>query len=149
MVVFHDFTLSMEFRKQTVSLVQPYQTITLTSWGLLETKKISWFWITNPHSVLAPIDKSGNIFLVMQYIQSLPVISITSRLIDQSHRYGRPQAACREPAKSYDKTTPTVICFEHKTQYLLIRAPYTRIVVFWHISNIPPPPSPPDFAESK
>ena len=23
-------------------------------------------------------------------------------------------------------------------QYLLIRAPYTRIVVFWHISNIPP-----------
>ena len=58
--------------------------------------------------------------------------------IDQSHRYGRPQAACREPAGSYDKTTRTAICFEHKTQYLLIRAPYTRIVVFWHISNIPP-----------
>ena len=59
-------------------------------------------------------------------------------LIDQSHRYGRPQAACREPAGSYDKTTRTAICFEHKTQYLLIRAPYTRFVVFWHISNIPP-----------
>ena len=58
--------------------------------------------------------------------------------IDQSHRYGRPQAACREPAGSYDKTTRTALCFEHKTQYLLIRAPYTRIVVFWHISNIPP-----------
>ena len=58
--------------------------------------------------------------------------------IDQSHRYGRPQVACREPAGSYDKTTRTAICFEHKTQYLLIRAPYTRIVVFWHISNIPP-----------
>ena len=43
----------------------------------------------------------------------------------------------REPAGSYDKTTRTAICFEHKTQYLLIRAPYTRIVVFWHISNIP------------
>ena len=57
--------------------------------------------------------------------------------IDQSHRYGRPQAACREPAGSYDKTTRTAICFEHKTQYLLIRAPYTRIVVFWHISNTP------------
>ena len=56
--------------------------------------------------------------------------------IDQSHRYGRPQAACREPAGSYDKTTRTAICFEHKTQYLLIRAPYTRIVVFWHISNM-------------
>ena len=61
-----------------------------------------------------------------------------TQTIDQSHRYGRPQAACRKPAGSYDKTTRTAICFEHKTQYLLIRAPYTRIVVFWHISNIPP-----------
>ena len=61
-----------------------------------------------------------------------------SRSIDQSHRYGRHQAALREPAGSYDKTTRIAICFEHKTQYLLIRAPYTRIVVFWHISNIPP-----------
>ena len=58
--------------------------------------------------------------------------------IDQSHRCGHRQAACREPAGSYDKTTRTAICFEHKTQYLLIRAPYTRIVVFWHISKIPP-----------
>ena len=58
--------------------------------------------------------------------------------IDQSHRYGLPRAACREPVGSYDKTTQTAICFEHKTQYLLIRAPYTRIVVFWHISNVPP-----------
>ena len=54
------------------------------------------------------------------------------------HRYERPQAACREPTGSYDKTTRTAICFEHKTQYLLILVPYTRIVVFWHISNIPP-----------
>ena len=59
------------------------------------------------------------------------------KAIDQSHRYGRHQAACREPAGSYDKTTRTAICYEHKMQYLLIRAPYTRIVVFWHISNIP------------
>ena len=65
-------------------------------------------------------------------------------LIDQSHRFGRPQAACREPAGSYDKTTRTAICFEHKTQYISIRAPYTRIVVFWHTSNLPPN----DFAES-
>ena len=62
--------------------------------------------------------------------------------IDQSHRYGHHQAACREPAGSYDKTTRTAICFEHKTQYLLLRAPYTRIMVFWHISNIPPHPHP-------
>ena len=59
-------------------------------------------------------------------------------LIDQSHRYGRHQAACREPVGSYDKTTRTATCFEHKTQYLLICAPYTCIVVFWHIRNIPP-----------
>ena len=49
-----------------------------------------------------------------------------------------PSGACREPAGSYDKTTRAAICFEHKTQYLLICAPYTRIVVFWHISNISP-----------
>ena len=42
----------------------------------------------------------------------------------------------RNPAGSYDKATRTAICFEHKAQYHLIRAPYTRIVVFWHISNI-------------
>ena len=60
------------------------------------------------------------------------------KAIDQSHRYERHQAACREPAESYDKTTRTAICFEHKTQYLLIHAPYARIVIFWHISNIPP-----------
>ena len=30
------------------------------------------------------------------------------------------------------------LLFIYKAQYLLIRAPYTRIVVFWHISNIPP-----------
>ena len=58
--------------------------------------------------------------------------------IDQSHRCGHRQVACREPAGSYDKTTRTATCFEHKTQYLLIRAPYTLIVVFWHISKIPP-----------
>ena len=58
--------------------------------------------------------------------------------IDPSHRCGHPQAACREPTGSYDKTTRAAICFEHKTQYLWIRAPYNRIVVFWHISNIPP-----------
>ena len=57
--------------------------------------------------------------------------------IDPSHRCGHTQAACREPAGSYDKTTLAAICFEHKTQYLLICAPYNPIVVFWHISNIP------------
>ena len=49
-----------------------------------------------------------------------------------------PWGGCREPVGGDDKTTWTAVCFEHKTQYLLIRAPYTRIVVFWHISNIPP-----------
>ena len=70
-----------------------------------------------------------------QYWQDCLPIVIS---IDQSHRYRRHQAACRESAGSYDKTTRTAICFEHKTQYLLIRAPYTRIAVFWHLSNISP-----------
>ena len=79
------------------------------------------------------------IYVVYKYwVHSNMQNSNSMCIIDQSHRYGRPQAACREPAGSYDKTTRTAICFEHKTQYLLIHAPYTRIVVFWHISNIPP-----------
>ena len=73
-----------------------------------------------------------------QDILSIPRFGRVHDLINQSHRYGRHQAAYREPAGSYDKTTRTAICFEHKTQYILIRAPYTRIVVFWHIINIPP-----------
>ena len=70
----------------------------------------------------------------------LLVVSEIITPIDQSHRYGCHQVACREPVGSYDKTTWTAIaiCFEHKTQYLLICAPYTRIVVFWHISNMSP-----------
>ena len=31
--------------------------------------------------------------------------------IDQSHRCGRPQVACHEPAGSYDKTTRAAIFF--------------------------------------
>ena len=87
------------------------------------------------------IRSSANVDLI-SFLRCLPltvfctIVSINS--IDQSHRYGRHLAACREPAGSYDKTTRTALCFEHKTQYLLIRAPYTRIVVFWHISNIHP-----------
>ena len=46
--------------------------------------------------------------------------SFSTDAIDQSHRYGRPQAACHEPAGIYDNTTLTAIYFEHKTQYLLI-----------------------------
>ena len=49
-----------------------------------------------------------------------------------------PLVACRKPAESYDKTSGDAIWFEYKTQSLLIHAPYTRIVVFWHIGNIPP-----------
>ena len=114
-----------------------------------------WSYITFAlnHGVMNPI-KNAHIFCGTYYILCLPelrcgfykhvlvwVKDSTCEgygLIDQSHRCGHPQAACREPAGSYDKTTRTAICFEHKTQYLLIRAPYTRIVVFWYISNIPP-----------
>ena len=39
-------------------------------------------------------------------------------------------AACRELALDYDTL---LYVFGHKTQYVLIHAPYTRIVVFWHI----------------
>ena len=50
-----------------------------------------------------------------------------------------PLAACREPARKLVTTVQAVFLFiEHKTQYILIHAHYTRIVVFWHIGNVPP-----------
>ena len=94
------------------------------------------YWIVsiclNELLIICSVTKNISIWFGSSSIVTLIAI------IDQSHRYGRSQAACREPAGSYDKTIRTAICFEHKAQYLLIRAPYTRIVVFWHISNIPP-----------
>ena len=50
-----------------------------------------------------------------------------------------PLAACLEPAGSYNILPEMPYVFEYETNDLfLIRAPYTRIVVFWHISNMPP-----------
>ena len=55
-----------------------------------------------------------------------------------------PLAACRKSAGKLWQLCKVLYVFEHKTQYLLIHAPYTRIVVFWHIGNVPPS----DFVES-
>ena len=49
-----------------------------------------------------------------------------------------PLMACREPAGSYNWLPKVLYGFEHKTQYLLIHAPHTRMVMFWHVSNMHP-----------
>ena len=49
-----------------------------------------------------------------------------------------PLAAYREPVGRYNRLPEVIYIIEHKTQYILIHAPYTRIVVFWHISNMHP-----------
>ena len=49
-----------------------------------------------------------------------------------------PLAACCEPAGKLWQLCKVLYVSEHKTQYLLIHAPFTRIVVFWHIGNVPP-----------
>ena len=117
---------------------------TLTHWELKALANILLTTLSNWFSCLRTgfrVKLHWNMF-ERAYLKSTLVQVITGdgtkETIDQSHRYGRHQAACREPAGSYDKTTRTAICFEHKTQYLLIRAPYTHIVVFWHVRNIPP-----------
>ena len=102
------------------------------SWLDFENAHLSWKCAFNVH--LTRLSNPHIMGLTIGLLYIYPGIIA----IDQSHRYGHHQAACREPAGSYDKTTRTAICFEHKTQYLLIHAPYTRIVVCWHISNIPP-----------
>ena len=57
--------------------------------------------------------------------------------IDLFHRSMRaPLAACHEPAGKLWQLCKVLYVFEHKMQYLLIHAPYTLIVIFWHISNV-------------
>ena len=46
-------------------------------------------------------------------------------------------AACHGLAMDYNIVPLVLYVFRHKTQYALIHAPYTHIVVFWHIGNIP------------
>ena len=48
-----------------------------------------------------------------------------------------PLAACRDSAGKLWQLCKVLYAFEHKTQYPSIHAPITRIVVFWHIGNVP------------
>ena len=45
-------------------------------------------------------------------------------------------AASREPAGKLWQLCKVSYVFEQKTQYLLIHAQFTRIVIFWHIGNV-------------
>ena len=58
-----------------------------------------------------------------------------NRLVSQMRA---PLAAGRELAGKLWQLCKVLYVFEHKTQCPLIHAPYTRIVVFWHINNMPP-----------
>ena len=58
-----------------------------------------------------------------------------NRLVSQMRA---PLAACRELAGKLWQLCNVLYVFEHKRQYILIHAPFTRIVVFWHIGNVPP-----------
>ena len=49
-----------------------------------------------------------------------------------------PLAVCREPAGTLWQLCKVLYVFEHKTQYLLIHAPFTRIGVFWPIGKVSP-----------
>ena len=47
-------------------------------------------------------------------------------------------AASCEPAGKLWQLCKVLYVFEQKMQYLLIHAQFTRIVIFWHIGNVPP-----------
>ena len=46
--------------------------------------------------------------------------------------------ACRKPAGKLWQLCKVLYDFKHKTQYLLIHAPFTHIVVYLNIDNVPP-----------
>ena len=49
-----------------------------------------------------------------------------------------PLVACREPAGKLWQLCKVLYVLNIKRNNLLIHAPFTRIVVFWHIRNVPP-----------
>ena len=48
------------------------------------------------------------------------------------------QAASREPAGKLWQLCKVLYVFEQNKRQLLIHAQFTRIVIFWHIGNVPP-----------
>ena len=73
------------------------------------------------------------VFLIV-FIQYF-VRSSDKRLVSQMRA---PLAASREPAGKLWQLCQVLYIFEHKMQYLLIHASFTRIAVFWHIDNKSP-----------
>ena len=53
------------------------------------------------------------------------------------HRCGRLWRLVANQQGSYDNCEMLLYVLEHKAQYILIHAPFTRIVVFRHIGNVP------------
>ena len=74
------------------------------------------------------------IFLSLMTIWNVDV-SGAYRLVSQMQA---PLAACREPAGKLWQLCKVLYVSEHKTKYLLIHVPFTRIVVFRHIGYVPP-----------
>ena len=58
--------------------------------------------------------------------------------IDLFSQKGVTLAASREPAGKWWQLCKVLHVFEQKTQYLLIHAQFTCIVIFWHIGKVPP-----------
>ena len=57
---------------------------------------------------------------------------------DSFHRWGAPMQLVGNKWDVMTRQREMLYVLEHKTQHLLIHDPNARIVVFWHISNMPP-----------
>ena len=126
-----------------------YQGSLLRPWPQKMAVFCGQWWHLDPHSpVLINIsadNRSLNQFTVKTYffINHQNILPLTpsycswksNRLVSQMRAT---LAACREPAGKSWQLCKVLYVFEHKTQYLLIHAPFTCIVVFWHISKVPP-----------
>ena len=77
-----------------------------------------------------------NIYIYIWFTTNIltHILTHARRLVS---RIRAPLAAFREPEGKLWQQCKVLYVFEHKTQYILIHAPFTRIVVFWHIGNVP------------
>ena len=82
-----------------------------------------WLWLRNSNRPL---------------LEPLPVtlsIMPACNPIDSFHRCGRLWWLFANQQGSYNCCARCYMFLEHQTQYLSIYAPFTRIVVIWHIGN--------------
>ena len=105
-----------------------FTVVNIVHWAVIH-KYSNDLRVTFAHGMVSYAWKAGRInaqhwtFCSLLIWDTMSFFSIPNRRVSQIRP---PLAVCREPAGNYNRLPDMLYVFEHKTQYLLIHAPYTR-----------------------